>query len=134
MAEMLDFKERSRLRRFLYAKPTIILLALIAIGLSHAVWGMYQKYDDAAEKRERAEQDLQRVKERIAALEANIARLSTERGVEEVIRDRFMVAKDDEKVLVITDPPQRAEHTVIVVPEEEKSIFQKLQSALGLGE
>ena len=79
---MLDFRERSRLRRALYAKPTLILLAILATGVVHASWSMYQKSKEALVKKEKALSELSELEARQAQLSHDITVLSTERGVE----------------------------------------------------
>ena len=101
MLRALDFKERTRIRRALYAKPTILtILALTFISLSGA-WNMYQKSRVAKANDEKATAELVALQVREAGLRSDIDRLSTTRGQEEEIRDRFMVAKDGEKVIII---------------------------------
>src|SRR3989338_2688583 len=103
MNRMLDIRERTRLRRFLYAKPTIIALVLVVVLLFRGVWGVYQKSAEAVAKRDKATAELADLAAREKELHEGIARLSTGEGVEAEIRDRFMVAKEGEKVMLIVD-------------------------------
>ena len=129
MAHMLDFRERSRLRRALYAKPTLILLAIIATGVVHASWSMYQKSKEALVKKEKALSELSELEARQAQLSHDITVLSTERGVEAEIRERFMVAKEGEKVIIISEPKEKASRSIVV--EERPSFMDKMKAAVG---
>ena len=129
MAHMLDFRERSRLRRALYAKPTLILLAIVATGVVHASWSMYQKSKEALVKKEKALSELSELEARQAQLSHDITVLSTERGVEAEIRERFMVAKEGEKVIIISEPKEKASRSIVV--EERPSFMDKMKAAVG---
>ncbi|MDP2598582.1 MAG: hypothetical protein Q8P49_02005 [Candidatus Liptonbacteria bacterium] len=132
MAHMLDFRERSRLRRALYAKPTLILLAVLATGVMHAAFSMYQKGQEASTRREKAVAELRELEMREKELSEDISLLSTERGVEAEIRERFMVAKEGEKVIIIAEPEEKTSRSVVV--EEEASFVDKMKAAAGLSE
>ena len=132
MNRMLDIRERTRLRRVLYAKPTIIALALVVVLLFRGVWGVYQKSAEAVAKRDKATTELTDLAAREKELREGIARLSTGEGVEAEIRDRFMVAKEGEKVMIIADPTANEVHTVTVT-DNTPSFLGKLMGAVGFG-
>ena len=131
MPRMLDFRERNRLRKAIYAKPTILIVALGFFFVAHSAWGMYQKSRDAGDKRDAALERLTELEARERELSSDIARLSTNRGVEEEIRDRFMVAKDGEKVIIVSDPEEEKVHTVTVGDEGDGSIVDRMMNAVG---
>ncbi|OJI09428.1 MAG: hypothetical protein COV08_01140 [Candidatus Vogelbacteria bacterium CG10_big_fil_rev_8_21_14_0_10_49_38] len=77
------------------------LLAVICFLLARAVWGLWQKNN-------LAQGNLEASAARLAELEAHqrdladkLAKLKTERGVEEEIRTNFAVVKAGEKVIKI---------------------------------
>ena len=131
MAPMLDFRERSQLRRALYAKPTILLFALLIVLTLRGALGMYEKNNEANIKRDKAIAEMNALKEREGELRDDIARLSTERGQEEAIRNRFMVAKDGEKVIIVTSPPAPEAHSVTVTDTPRPTFMDKLKAAAG---
>ncbi|OGZ10500.1 MAG: hypothetical protein A3D65_04130 [Candidatus Lloydbacteria bacterium RIFCSPHIGHO2_02_FULL_50_13] len=132
MGKLLDFRERSKLRRLLYAKPTIIALAVLVALLLNSSWGAYQKSRGALSKEEKAERELAALVAREKELNEDIARLKTEAGVEAEIRERFMVAKEGEKVMIITDPDAAKVHTVTVA-DNSPSVWEKMMGAVGIG-
>ena len=132
MALMLDFRERSQLRRAMYAKPTILLFALLVVLTLRGAWGMYEKNQEANIKRDKAIAELSALKERERELKDDILRLSTLRGQEEAIRNRFMVAKDGEKVIIVTQPEIETEHSVTVVDTPKPTFMEKLKAASGM--
>lgn len=130
MLRSLDYIEKRRLRRVLYAKPMILLLVIVAGFAVRGAWGMYEKYADAAEKRDKAVDELAKLEIRERELESDIARLSSEDGIEAEIRERYMVAKEGEKVIVIMEPPKEGEE--IIVASEEPSWWDRTIAAVGL--
>ena len=100
---MLDFKEKRKVKRILYSKITVILLAMVFIFLANGVFGVYKKARIAFDSRNRTADDLADLKEREGALLVNIEKLKTGRGVESEIREKFGVVKDGEEVVIIVD-------------------------------
>lgn len=131
MQRMLDIRQKAKLRRMMYAKPTILFLAIMVTLVTRGAWGMYQKSKEAEDKRAKAEERLAELKEKERTLSKDIVDLSTDRGIEEEIRDRFMVAKEGENVMIIADPEEKKVHTV-TVSDESPSLMQKMMSATGL--
>ncbi len=132
MVPMIDFRERSQLRRAIYAKPTILVLAVLVVITLRGAWGMYLKNQEAAIKRDKANTELVALETREKELNEDIARLKTERGQEEEIRNRFMVAKEGEKVIIVTTPERDKEHTVTVTDTPKPSFMDKLKAAIGM--
>ena len=134
MAHMLDFRERTKLRRALYAKPTIIILGLLTALVGRGAYAMYQKSQEAIANRDKAEADLLVLETRKKELDLDIARLSSVRGQEGEVRDRFMVAKEGEKVIIVADPAEtkNTAHTVVVSEEEPTTFMDKVKSAVGV--
>ncbi len=128
---MLDLKERNRLRRVIYGKPMIIVIAVLFLFIARGAWGMYQKSIEATEKRNITEERLGELKQREAELSLDILNLSTDRGIEGEIRDRFMVAKEGENVMIVTDPDAQKIHTV-TVSDNSPTIMQRMISAVGI--
>jgi hypothetical protein len=117
----------------MYAKPTILLLGLLTVLVARGAFGMYQKSGEAIVKRDKAMGELHVLEARQRELDEDISRLSSVRGQEEEIRDRFMVAKEGEKVMIVTPPDKKTTHTVTVSEEEQPTSFiDKMKSAVGV--
>ena len=130
MSRMLDFRERTLMRKTMYAKPTILLLVVLVFVLARGAWGMYQKSIEASVKRDKATSELKELQAYKAQLDTDIGDLSTERGQESEIRDRFMVARDGEHVIVVTNPDKETAHSVTVT-EEPATMVDKLKASIG---
>jgi cell division protein FtsB len=102
---MLEFYEKRKLKRLLYSKWMIGLLFIIILFLLNGVWNVYQKERSTNEKRDMVEKELAELVERERALQDEMNRLSTERGIEEEIREKYNVARVGEEIVVIVDAP-----------------------------
>lgn len=79
----------------------ILFIVLILVGMS-----AYQRYSIAVEmenRRETVELEADALREREAALDAEVRYLSDDRGVEAELRRQFDVAREGEQVVVIVD-------------------------------
>lgn len=132
MARILDFRDRFRFRRILYSKPMIIVMAIFVVILGRGAWSMHEKSVDAIKNRDKALEELQTLQARKTELDGDIAHLSSDRGVEEEIRDRFMVAKEGEKVMIVVAPPEDQVHTITVQNDQSPSLFDRMMGAVGL--
>ncbi len=88
----------------------VILLLLVAVSV-RGVWGVYQKEQDSRKLRHEAELQLASLKAREASLRADISELKSDRGMEEVLRKDYELAKDGEGLIVIVEPKESAPPT-----------------------
>lgn len=108
---MRELQGRRRARRLFYSKTTIFVLLVILVILARSAWGMYEKNQLASYHREKSEEELLELKNRVENLSANVSRLKTDRGVEEEIRKNFSVSKDGEYVITVIDPANLNDET-----------------------
>lgn len=126
-----DYRARARFRRFLFSKTVAILLAGVFIVVAQAAWGMYEKSVEARERAARVASELEDLEARTARIRNDIERLSDERGIEEEIRTRFMVAKDGEEVLILSG--ENGEKRPAELKPKERGVFEQLLGAVGVG-
>lgn len=119
---MFNFHQKRKIRRFLYSPLTLVPLAIVVFFLWSSVWNVYTKERETRVKREMKTAELHLLKTSTASLEAEIERLSNERGKEEEIRSKFEVARENEHVVVIVDPKSDED-----IPElkEKVSLWRK---------
>ena len=119
----MDFHEKRKLKKLIYSKPTLIILGLLVIWFSFAVFSMYKKERDTRLKRIEQKGILDELKTREASLSEEIERLSTERGIEEEVRSKFEVGREGEEVIIIVDNPENDGVSEI---EKKKTFWQKV--------
>jgi len=100
---MLEFYEKRKLKRILFSWPVNFLLLLLLLFLGNNVWKVFVTERETSIKRMERATVLLDLEERKEALERNIETLSTDRGVEQEIRNKFEVSKEGERVIVLVD-------------------------------
>lgn len=117
---MFDFHEKRKIKAILFSKITLLLLLVPIAFLGMSVFGLYEKEREVSKRRVENEQELERLHERARALKANVHALTSERGIEGEIRDRYDVAKEGETVVVIIEE-EESEPAQVSEKEEEKN-------------
>jgi len=120
---MLRFHQKKTFRRVLYSKGAVVVLGIALLFGFRATWGVYQKEREARANVVDAREELTELQDRERFLREEIARLSTERGVEEEIRKKFPVAKEGEEVAIIVDAPLAEVEEIV---EENPSFFKRI--------
>ena len=126
---MLEFQEKRKLRQFMYSKPVLIGLLLVIAVVGKSTWSVYQKARESAANLQEAQKQLQVVADRQSALQAQVERLSTKRGIEEEVRSKFQVAKKGEEVAVIVSVTPEASGTPAV--EEQPGFWARVGAFFG---
>lgn len=102
---MKEFQGKRRFRRLIYSWPLRLLLVLLIILLASSVYRLYQKQQLVLAERQVVLDEVARLTARQKELAAEVARLETDRGVEELIRKNFNVVKTGEKVITLVTTP-----------------------------
>ena len=124
---MLRASEKRVLKKILFGKIGLIVLVVVFALFANGAWGVYKKASFAKENRELAEKELHDLNEREAALQEEMTRLNTPRGLEEEIRQKFDVGREGEQLIVLVDAPEPEP----VVDVSEPSIWERLVNFLG---
>lgn len=127
IAYVLDFHERRKLKSRLFSWPAIAVLLALTIPLGFSVFERYEKERETATKRAERAQELAEHQVRAAALEAKVAYIESERGIEEEIRERYDAVREGERaVVVMAAPAAKAVATSSVSEPMESSFFSWL--------
>ena len=100
-------QKRDPLRLFGKRLLLILLLLLVIVAIS-GVWKAYRKERESASLRREAEIQLADLAKRKAQLEADITKLNTPRGMEDALREQYLLAKSGENLIIIVDSPTPA--------------------------
>lgn len=100
---MARFGQKKKITEYLYSKPSIAVLIILAGFLSVAVYQRFVVERDMAARQNEVEEERENMLERKAELEERVEYLSGDRGIEEEIRKHFDVAKEGEQVVIIVD-------------------------------
>jgi len=99
----MEFQEKRKVKRILYSKVTLVILAIVIVVLVNSVWGVYKKRALSKENLEKTQASLEILQAREKLLSAEIERLKSATGVEEEIREKFGLVKPGEEVIIIVD-------------------------------
>ena len=106
---MRDFQQKKRWRNIVESRPVLIFFGLLLLFFAWGVIGLMGKMKMTIENRKIAENkfaDLQKKKE---SFSADVAKLNSQSGIEESIRERFPVVKEGEGLIVVVDEKEKSE-------------------------
>ncbi len=98
---MLDFQQKRKVRSWMYNRLTIALLFVAFVFVAHSTWVVYRKKVESEEMMSVSLKNVETLRSRSADLQKKIDRLATAQGVEEEVRSKFSVAKEDENMVII---------------------------------
>jgi cell division protein FtsB len=93
----------NKLQKVIFSLPFLVFLVAVVILVAVSAWNMYQTQQQAQETVNRLETQKAELLEREDTVASEALDLSTERGIEEEIREKFSVAKEGERVIVLVD-------------------------------
>lgn len=115
---------------FFHTRFWIVVLLIVAVLLSISVTRIYKKYAHAKSIRDEYILEFNQVQESKKVLEKNIQALSTDRGKESEVRDRYRVVKEGEQMILIVDNHENTEEISEIYDGQEitahPSFFQKI--------
>ncbi len=125
-------QRRKHLKK-LYSFPVFLIMAVLTVTTMRAVYRSFERYHQEDRKVNNAIEDLTAMEEREKNLKAENDWLKTERGQEELFREQYMIAKEGENVIVITDKDAGVEHTV-TTETKDNSLISKTKKMIGVRE
>lgn len=102
--------------KFWHSPLALGILFLILVFFCYKIIDLISIKRETSYKKNLVLEQIDELKERESLLSENISKLKTEEGREEVIRDKYQVAKEGEKMVIIVDQ----ENKDISIPKEEK--------------
>lgn len=124
-----DFKKRrtrgAELLRVMWGSLGLLALGAIAFGVSRAAWNMYGKFSEAATARAAAELELQELSARHERIQTEVDELSTPRGLEAEVRERYGVVRPGEGEIAIVRPATSSE-----VLRRDRGVLERLWQLL----
>ena len=95
---------RKNTYNFWHSPIALISLFCILVLFSYNIIGLIEKGNETARKKELMLANIESLRKRESSISTDIEKLKTDEGVEEVIREKYQVAKEGEKMVVIIDP------------------------------
>ncbi len=99
---MIEFNKKKN-NNFLYSPFILFVLFCFLILFIYNMVGLVKKERETTKKRDLMLSNIETLRNREKVLNSEIEKLKTEEGVEEIIRDKYQVVKEGEKMVVIVD-------------------------------
>lgn len=109
--------------KFWYTRFWIVILLILCGLFGMSVINIARKHHHARTIRDDYQKELDQIQEHERVLKENIASLSTDRGKEAEIRDRYRVVKEGEQMILIVDNDEKKDAPP--VSEPSKNIFRR---------
>lgn len=106
---MKSFQQKRGFRNIMYSRPILAILVILVIFFAWGVVGFMRKMVITIENRKITEDRVVELRKEKEKLSTGIAKLETEGGVEESIRDKFGLAKEGEGLIVVVDDKNKVE-------------------------
>src|SRR3989338_2608644 len=100
---MRDFQEKGKIRRLLESRPALFIFTLLILLSAWNLIGFWQKMDETGKNRRMAEEKAAELGASKKNLEFEIGRLESDRGIEEVLRENYGLAREGEGVIVVIE-------------------------------
>lgn len=101
---MRELQQKQKRKRRLYSLPALFLLLIVALLLVRGAYGVVMKERESKRYVKELEEKHIELSRRSEMLEQNIARLQTDEGIDEEIKEKYGVSREGERVAVIVDP------------------------------
>lgn len=100
---MKSFQQKGRLRNIVYSRPVLVFLGVLVLIFAWGVINFMDKMKVTIKNKKIAEDKVAQLDQEKERLSSDIAKLKTDTGVEESIREKFGLAKEGENVIVIIE-------------------------------
>ena len=109
---MRNFKGKRGLGDILESKPVLVFLSVLVLVSVWSLIGFWGRMAETQKNRKTAEEKVSELAQAKIKLEADIGKLESERGIEEVLREDYGLAKEGEGMIIVMEDPN--------LPETEK--------------
>lgn len=106
--------KHSAIKNFFHSPLILMLIFGVFVFVAQGSWKMFVRARSSADRLARAERELSSLEERKKELSFNIARLSTEQGMEAELRTKYRAVGDGESVAIILGGEQTTATTTPV--------------------
>ncbi|MEK7227501.1 MAG: hypothetical protein AAB641_01245 [Patescibacteria group bacterium] len=125
---MKELERRQLARRVIYSIPSLCLLVLLTFLLARGALGIFLKERESAKRVSELETKALAREKRQEELEAFIARLKTEEGIVDEIKDKFSVVREGEHVAIIVDAREDQASTSVTKISWYKRLWTAIMS------
>ena len=106
---MRNFQKKRGILGILQSVPFLILLAVLVCIFAYSMINLMSRMQETAQNKKIAEDKVAELQNSKEKLSLDIAKLNTDQGLEENIRERFGLVKEGEEVIVIVEDKNQPE-------------------------
>ena len=114
---MTAYSGRRDVGKIMLKRLRLVGLLVLVVVATFGVWNVYNKQKGSAGLRAQAESTRNNLAARETQLKQDLAKLRTDRGMEEALREQYALAGRGEGLIIIVD--QRASSTLPAVTEQK---------------
>ncbi|MFA6251505.1 MAG: septum formation initiator family protein [Candidatus Paceibacterota bacterium] len=103
--------------KFWHSPIALVVIFCLVVLFGYKIIDLIQKEKETAHKKELVLEEIENLRKREFALSNDISKLETEAGQEEIIREKYQVAKPNEKMVIIVDDDGKDD----LSPENDKA-------------
>jgi cell division protein FtsB len=103
---MAEFKKKPK-NTFWHSPLVLGILFCFLILFIYNIVGLFAKERETAKKRDIQLDNIEVLRQREKDLSLSIAKLNTEEGIEDAIREKYQVVKEGEKEVIIVDEQEK---------------------------
>jgi len=96
-------KRKGNSYRFWHSPIALLIIFCFFVLFAYNVIGLIEKAKETANKKDLILGKIDNLQKKESSLSQNISKLKTDEGQEEIIREKYQVAKEGEKMVVIID-------------------------------
>lgn len=100
---MIGFQEKKKIRSIIYSKLFLLALFLFIVWLGFSINSIYKKYSISREAANKAAIQVEELEKRELDLRKKVDGLESTIGVENEIRNKYLMNKDGEKTVVLIE-------------------------------
>jgi len=100
---MNEFKKRQRLKKILYSRAILVLLVVVCLFLTRAVWDIFWKYRGSVADERQLQSKLAGLSSQEVYLASSTEELESQSGVEYALQEKFGAVKAGEKEIVLVN-------------------------------
>ncbi len=123
---MRNLGNQNKWRHILQSRLVLGILALVVLVFAWSVIGFWLKMRDTSKNREIVEAKVIELRKEKERLSLDIAKLNTQAGVEDSIREKFGLAKEGEELIVVVDDDSKTDMKEAEDSNWFTSFFRKL--------
>ncbi len=124
---MKEFQSKNTVKKRIYSKTSIVILAILLLLTARGVFSVYQKERLTRIEVERVQREKEELQKRYEVIRDNSEMLKSKEGIEAEIRTKFDVIKEGEEVVVVVD-----RNTPIIQEDKRGTIKRIWDSMIGV--